>query len=116
MNSASVQNLLDQGYALFDRDMLALDHVTNFIGHFDCTFIVGHKQAAQDRFEIINSAHPNAGLKGGVASNPIYEIVNGVSFLIMRFACTKRHPWDAFKDCLSTPQPLCATGIREGRN
>jgi hypothetical protein len=43
MNSASSQNLLDQGYALFDRDMLALDHVTNFIGHFDRTFIVGHE-------------------------------------------------------------------------
>jgi hypothetical protein len=80
MNSASSQNLLDQGYALFDRDMLPLEHVTNFIGHFYCAFIVGHEQGEQDRFEIVNSAHPDAGLKSGVASNPIYEIVNGVSF------------------------------------
>jgi hypothetical protein len=80
MNSASSQNLLDQGYALFDRDMLALDHVTNFIGHFDRAFIIGHKQGEQDRFEIINSSHPNAGLKSGVSSNSIYEIVNGMSF------------------------------------
>jgi len=43
MNSTSSQNLLDQGYALFKRDMLAPDHVTNFIGHFDCAFIVGLK-------------------------------------------------------------------------
>jgi hypothetical protein len=80
VNSASSQNLLDQGYAPFDRDMLALDHVTNFIGHFDCPFVVGHEQGEQDCFEIINSPHPSAGLKGGVASNSIYEIVNGVSF------------------------------------
>jgi len=93
--------LLDQGYALFDGDMLALDHVTNFIGHFDCTFVVGHKQGAQDRFEIVSSPHPSTRLKGGVASNPMK------SSTVMRFACTKRHPWEAFKDCLPTPQPSC---------
>jgi hypothetical protein len=45
MNSTGAQNLLDQGYALFDRDMLALDHVTNFIGHFDCAFVVDTNRA-----------------------------------------------------------------------
>jgi len=80
MYSARSQNLLDHDHASLHRHMLALDHVTNFIGHFDRMFVVGHKQGAQDCFEIVNSPHPSAGLKGGVASNSVYKIVNGVSF------------------------------------
>jgi hypothetical protein len=80
MYSARSQNLLDHDHASLHRHMLALDHVTNFIGHFDRMFVVGHKQGTQDCFEIVNSPHPSAGLKGGVASNSVYEIVNGVTF------------------------------------
>ena len=61
MNSTGTQNLLDHGYALFHRHMLALDHATNLIGQFDCAFVVGHKKGAQDYFEIVNAASWLAG-------------------------------------------------------
>jgi hypothetical protein len=43
MNSTGMQNLLDHGYAPFHRHMLALDHATNLIGHFDCAFVIGRE-------------------------------------------------------------------------
>jgi len=54
MDATRSQNSLDHDYALFYRHVLALDYASNFIGHFDCSFIVGNKQGVQDCFELIN--------------------------------------------------------------
>ena len=80
--TACSQNSLDYAYTVFHSHMLAFDHALNFIGHLDCTFIVGDKQGLQDCFKIINASWPRAGLKGPVASSFIYEIANNASFFL----------------------------------
>ena len=63
--------------------MLAFDHTTNFIGYFDCSFIVREKQGFQDCFEIINNPlPPRTSLQCRMASKLVYEIINDVSFVL----------------------------------
>src|SRR6516225_8932320 len=88
MDAARSQDLLDHDYALFQGHMLALDHAANFIGHLDCTTIVGDEQRVQDCFEIVNAPHPSRislhrGDTSRVASNLVHEIVNDVSCLFL---------------------------------
>src|SRR6516164_3958806 len=88
MDAARSQDLLDHDYALFQGHMLALDHAANFIGHLDCTPIIGDEQGMQHCFEIINAAHPSRislhrGDASRVASNLVHEVVNDVSFLFL---------------------------------
>jgi hypothetical protein len=96
MDTARSQDLLDHDYALFQGHMLAFDHAANFIGHLDCTTIVGDEQRVQDCFEIVNAPYPSwislhRGDTSRVASNLVHEIVDDVSFLfsLMSFASTK---------------------------
>jgi hypothetical protein len=79
MDPPRSQNLPDHGYALFHSHMLALDGASNFIEHFDCTFIVGDKQSLQSLFKIIDTSRPRPTLQCRVSSNFVYKIVDDVT-------------------------------------
>jgi hypothetical protein len=92
MYAPGPQNSLDHGNAPLHRYMLSLDDATNFIEHFDCTFIVGDKQALQNCFESINSLGPRASLQCRMAAKLNDKIVDDVGFLFADhgFASTQR--------------------------